>query len=88
MKTLAITTVLIASMILSSANVSAADNECKKAARHCNKPKEELLKFSVNDFVGKEDSLTENIGLKEFQATEKPQKSLAEKASSSKRAGK
>ncbi len=73
MKNTSITIVIISSMILFGANVFAFGNESKKACKQAAATKE-LLKFSVNDFVGTEDSGTDEAQLLESAKTETQEK--------------
>jgi hypothetical protein len=71
------TSVIISAMILSAGNVSATGNESRKTRKDCGKRDKELLKFSVNDFVGTEDSGADEIISFESPKPETPEKDAA-----------
>ena len=74
--------VIISAMIFSAGNISATGNESKKAKNNCDTSTKELLKFSVNDFIGTEDSNSQEIISIESPKTATPQKSAVKPESS------
>lgn len=88
MKNTIISAIIIVSMFLSTAHAFAADNESRKAKKQDTQSLQKLLKFSVTDFIGKEDLPAGRADFSEYPAKETPAKSSVKKAASSKPAGK
>ncbi|HXH18386.1 MAG TPA: hypothetical protein VNJ07_04810 [Chitinophagales bacterium] len=56
MKHTTVTSLIVSGMVLFAVNVFATGSESKKAAKDSEKLTRELLKFSVDDFVEREES--------------------------------
>jgi len=68
MKNTMFTSFIISVMIFLAINVFASGSESKKAAKDSEKSTKEILKFSVNDFVGRDASGSETDSLKTAEA--------------------